>query len=95
MKVLGWLLFSGIPIYQPFVDAIHKVGKIKPEDTVFFPLHTAVDDHHQATLKAIATDFAATPAGRADLAKGMFKALALRDSFWSWLYARAQVMNVL
>ena len=81
-------------IYQPFVEAIQKVGTIKPEDAVFFPLHTAVDDHHQATLKAIATDFAATPAGRADLAKGMFKALALRDSFWSWLYARAQGENV-
>ena len=81
-------------IYQPFVEAIQKVGTIKPEDAVFFPLHTAVDDHHQATLKAIATDFAATPAGRADLAKGMIKALALRDSFWSWLYARAQGENV-
>ena len=77
-------------IYQPFVEAIQKVGTIKPEDAVFFPLHTAVDDHHQATLKAIAIDFAATPAGRADLAKGMVKALALRDSFWSWLYERAQ-----
>ena len=81
-------------IYQPFVEAIQKVGTIKPEDAVFFQLHTAVDDHHQATLKAIATDFAATPAGRADLAKGMIKALALRDSFWSWLYARAQGENV-
>lgn len=82
-------------IYQHFVEAIQKVGTIKPEDAVFFPLHTAVDDHHQATLKAIAIDFAATPAGRADLAKGMIKALALRDSFWSWLYERAQVMNVI
>jgi pyrroloquinoline quinone (PQQ) biosynthesis protein C len=81
-------------IYQPFVEAIQKVGTIKPEDAVFFPLHTAVDDHHQATLKAIATDFAATPTGRADLAKGMIKALALRDSFWSWLFARAQGENV-
>ena len=81
-------------IYQPFVEAIQKVGTIKPEDAVFFPLHTAVDDHHQATLKSIATDFAATPAGRADLAKGMNKALALRDSFWSWLYARAQGDNI-
>jgi hypothetical protein len=52
-------------------------------------LHTAVDDHHQATLKAIASDFAATAAGRADLTKGMCKALALRDAFWSWLHERA------
>ena len=76
-------------IYQPFVDAINKLGSLQPEDAVFFPLHTAVDDHHQATLKAIASDFAATAEGRADLAKGMRKALALRDSFWSWLHERA------
>ena len=76
-------------IYQPFVAAINKLGSLQPKDAVFFPLHTAVDDHHQATLKAIASDFAATAAGRADLAKGMRKALALRDSFWSWLHERA------
>lgn len=77
-------------IYQPFVDAIERIGSLSPEDAVFFPLHTAVDDHHQATLKAIATDFAATPQGRADLAKGMNKALALRDAFWGWLHERAK-----
>lgn len=77
-------------IYQPFVDAIERIGTLSPEDAVFFPLHTAVDDHHQATLKAIATDFAATPQGRADLAKGMHKALALRDAFWGWLHERAK-----
>lgn len=77
-------------IYQPFVDAIERMGTLKPEDAVFFPLHTAVDDHHQATLKAIAADFAATAQGRADLAKGMRKALALRDSFWGWLHERAK-----
>ena len=76
-------------IYQPFVHAISKLGSLRPEDAVFFPLHTAVDDHHQATLKAIASEFAATAEGRADLAKGMRKALALRDSFWSWLHERA------
>jgi pyrroloquinoline quinone (PQQ) biosynthesis protein C len=76
-------------IYRPFVAAITQLGSLKPEDAVFFPLHTAVDDHHQATLKAIASDFAATAAGRADLTKGMCKALALRDSFWSWLHERA------
>lgn len=77
-------------IYQPFVDAIERLGTLAPEDAVFFPLHTAVDDHHQATLKAIATDFAATAQGRADLAKGMHKALALRDAFWGWLHERAK-----
>ncbi len=76
-------------IYRPFVAAINQLDSLKPEDAVFFPLHTAVDDHHQATLKAIASDFAATATGRADLTKGMRKALALQDSFWSWLHERA------
>lgn len=75
-------------IYQPFVDAIGRIG-IQPRDSVFFPLHTAVDDHHQATLREIAIDLAATKQGRLDLAKGMQKALALRCSFWSWLHQRA------
>ena len=75
-------------IYQPFVDAISGIG-MHPRDSVFFPLHTAVDDHHQATLRDIAIDLAATEQGRLDLAKGMQKALALRCSFWSWLHERA------
>jgi pyrroloquinoline quinone (PQQ) biosynthesis protein C len=75
-------------IYQPFVDAIGRIG-MHPRDSVFFPLHTAVDDHHQATLRDIAIDLAATEQGRRDLAKGMQKALALRCSFWSWLHQRA------
>ncbi len=77
-------------LYRPFMAAIERLGDLSPADTVFFPLHTAVDDHHQATLRAIAADFASTAQGRADLAKGMHKALALRDSFWSWLYERAR-----
>lgn len=75
-------------IYQPFVEAIGRIG-LHPRDSVFFPLHTAVDDHHQATLREIAIDLAATEQGRLDLAKGMQKALALRCSFWSWLHQRA------
>ncbi len=75
-------------IYQPFVAAIGRIG-MHPRDSVFFPLHTAVDDHHQATLRDIAIDLAATEQGRLDLAKGMQKALALRCSFWSWLHQRA------
>jgi pyrroloquinoline quinone (PQQ) biosynthesis protein C len=75
-------------IYQPFVDAIGRIG-MSLHDSVFFPLHTAVDDHHQATLRDIAIDLAATEQGRLDLAKGMQKALALRCSFWSWLHQRA------
>lgn len=75
-------------IYQPFVAAVEALG-LAPRDRVFFLLHTAVDDHHQATLRQIAIDCAATPQGRLDLAKGMRKALALRHSFWSWLHQRA------
>ena len=76
-------------IYMPFCSAIAHLGKLTPRDSVFFPLHTAVDDHHQAILKSIAADFAASATGRADLAKGMYKALTLRDSVWNWLYQRA------
>lgn len=77
-------------IYQPFLRAIAHHGGLAPHDTVFFPLHTLVDDAHQLALRQIAIDFAATEGGRADLAKGMHKALALRDSFWSWLHERAR-----
>lgn len=76
-------------IYQPFVAAIAMVRDLSPRDTVFFPLHTAVDDHHQATLQAIACDYARTEDGIVELRRGMLKALKLRASFWDWLYARA------
>ena len=76
-------------LYQPFVAAIDRLGSIQPRDAVFFPLHTAVDDHHQATLKEVAAAYAIDPQGRADLAKGMVKALSLRDAFWNWLHQRA------
>jgi hypothetical protein len=59
-------------IYQPFLDAIGWIG-MHPRDSVCFPLHTAVNDHHQATLRDIAIDLAATEQGRLDLAKGMQK----------------------
>lgn len=76
-------------IYEPICQAIGRVPALTPEATVFFPLHTAVDDHHQETLQRIAIDLAATPQGLRDLAKGMRKALALRSSFWDWLEERA------
>ena len=76
-------------IYKPFCNAIAHFEKLTPRDSVFFPLHTAVDDHHQAVLKSIASDFASSATGRADLAKGMYKALTLRDSVWNWFYQRA------
>lgn len=76
-------------IYGPFVQAIARVGTLAPRDTVFFPLHTAVDDHHQATLQALSIDHASTPEGRAALRRGMLKALQLRSAFWDWMLARA------
>jgi pyrroloquinoline quinone (PQQ) biosynthesis protein C len=75
-------------IYRPFVLALSRLD-LDPRDTVFFPLHTAVDDHHQATLQAIAAAFAHTPEGRVGLRRGMLKALSLRTAFWDWLHARA------
>jgi len=76
-------------IYQPICEAIKHCPQLSARDTVFFPLHTAVDDHHQETLQKIATDLASTPEGLRDLAKGMRKALALRNAFWDWLEERA------
>ncbi|MBM4378168.1 MAG: iron-containing redox enzyme family protein [Deltaproteobacteria bacterium] len=76
-------------IYGPFVKALSRLD-LRPEDTVFFPLHTAVDDHHQATLEAISADFARTEEGRVGLRRGMLKALSLRTAFWDWLHERAK-----
>jgi len=75
-------------IYKPFVAAIGQLD-LPAEETVFFPLHTLVDDHHQETLLGIAATFAVTPEGRTGLRRGMIKALSLRSAFWDWLYARA------
>lgn len=79
-------------IYPAFVDALRGLGDVAPRDGVFFPLHTLVDDHHQASLRDLARKLGATPRGRRDLSLGMTKALALRDTFWSWLYQRALAM---
>jgi len=76
-------------IYGPFVKAINRLGDISPRDAVFFPLHTAVDDHHQETLQQISADFAKSSEGRVCLRRGMLKALQLRCAFWDWLYERA------
>ena len=66
---------------------------VPASETVFFPLHAAVDDHHQATLLDISRHFAGTAQGRIDLLKGMRKALALRAGFWDWLHMRALTMG--
>ncbi|MEZ4300582.1 MAG: iron-containing redox enzyme family protein [Polyangiaceae bacterium] len=76
-------------IYGPFVRAIGRVSELSARDSVFFPLHTTVDDHHQATLQAIAASFAGTTEGRAGLRRGMLKSLSLRASYWDWMLARA------
>jgi pyrroloquinoline quinone (PQQ) biosynthesis protein C len=76
-------------IYEPLVTAINHLQGLSPRDTVFFPLHTTVDDHHQATLQAISTDFAHSQSGRLGLRRGMLKSLQLRTAFWDWLYERA------
>jgi pyrroloquinoline quinone (PQQ) biosynthesis protein C len=77
-------------MYKYFVEAIGRIENLAPEDTVFFPLHTAVDDHHQATLQQIAAKFCCTVEGRREVCMGMRKALALRDTFWNWLLERAR-----
>ena len=76
-------------MYQHFLPAL-EVLDVPPSETVFFPLHAAVDDHHQETLMDISRHYAGTEAGRTDLLKGMRKALALRAGFWDWMYLRAQ-----
>ncbi len=80
-------------LYAPLVEALKRLPDLSPRDVVFFPLHAAIDDHHQATLLDIARHYARTEQGRRDLAKGMRKALALRASFWDWMYERALTMG--
>jgi pyrroloquinoline quinone (PQQ) biosynthesis protein C len=80
-------------IYGPFVTAIGRLGDLAPRDTVFFPLHTVVDDNHQATLQAISATFAGSEAGRAGLRRGMLESLQLRAGFWDWMLERAINLN--
>ena len=75
-------------MYRPFVAAIDRL-RLAPEATVFFPLHTLIDDEHQLVLQDIATSFADTPAGKTALRHGMIKALNGRSAFWDWLLERA------
>lgn len=73
-------------VYAPITRAIQRL-KLSPRDTVFFPLHTVVDDNHRATLASIAKFYARR--AHPDLRRGMLKALQLRSIFWDWLHARA------
>jgi CRP-like cAMP-binding protein len=79
-------------MYKHFLPAL-EILNVPPSQTVFFPLHAAVDDHHQETLRDISRHYAGTEEGRTDLLKGMRKALALRAGFWDWLYLRAQTLG--
>ena len=76
-------------IYQPFTKAIDRLGDLDPRDSVFFPLHTAVDDHHQETLQKVAADMVTDDRTARELRRGMLKALNLRSTFWDWMYSRA------
>ena len=76
-------------IYRSFLRPLATMEELSMRETVFFWLHTEVDDHHTATLNAIAVSLASRPEGRSGLRTGMLKALQLRASFWDWLYARA------
>lgn len=76
-------------MYQHFLPALEILG-VDPSETVFFPLHAAVDDHHQETLLDISRGYANTEEGRLDLVKGMRKALALRAGFWDWMLSRVE-----
>lgn len=73
-------------IYEPITRAVQRLD-LAPRDTVFFPMHSVVDDEHQATLLSIATSYARN--ARVELRRGMLKALQLRSVFWDWLHARA------
>ena len=79
-------------MYNYFLPALKVLG-VPASETVFFPLHAAVDDHHQESLLDISRYYAGTPQGRIDLLKGMRKALALRAGFWDWLHMRSLTMG--
>lgn len=78
-------------IYRPFVAALDRL-RLEPRDTVFFVLHTAVDDHHFDSLMHISGEIARQPGGLQGLERGMLVALELRVALWDWLLARALAM---
>lgn len=77
-------------IYEPFAAAVRRHPELSARAAVFFPLHTAVDEQHQAALHSIAVDMARRPKDRGDLRRGMDKALNLRARYWDWLQDRAR-----
>lgn len=75
--------------YRPILQALSWLDDLSARDTVFFSMHTLVDDAHKETLLEIAADLAHTPDGLHALQKGMVSALDLRAQFWDWMYERA------
>lgn len=75
--------------YRPILQALSLLPDLLPQDTVFFSMHTLVDDAHQEILLDIAADLASTSEGQINLRKGMLTALELRAKFWDWMYERA------
>ncbi len=93
LEVICWreMLLSVISLGSPAeTNSALALGTESIDSTLFFPRHTAVDDNPQASQRRIAIHLAAAERGRADLARDRHKALALRDSFWSWLHERSR-----
>jgi len=79
--------------YRPILEALAWLEDLSAQDTVFFSMHTLVDDAHQEILLNIAADLARTPEGLHDLQSGMVSALDLRAKFWDWMYERAMTQG--
>lgn len=75
--------------YRYILDGLSHLDGLSPRDTVFFSMHTLVDDAHQEILLDIAADIAAVDGNVRDLERGMTGALELRAKFWDWMYERA------
>lgn len=74
-------------VYQNFIPIL-KLSDLSPQDYVFFPLHTEVDDHHQESLMLITRELVKDQSSFDLIRKGMLKALMLRSSFWDSLLER-------
>ncbi|MCH2173991.1 iron-containing redox enzyme family protein [Myxococcota bacterium] len=75
--------------YTSLLSAIEHLPELSPRATVFFALHTIVDEHHQSSLRKISIELAKAPGGPNELRRGMLQALDLRAQFWDWLLTRA------
>lgn len=76
-------------IYKNFIEAIEKYTDINKEDSVFFYLHSIVDDDHADILVKISESFMNSENNIKEIEEGMFLALDLRCEFWNKLYERA------